>query len=281
MAKDKDDLGHRMKYYEARTKTHLQRHTYTLLRLDGKAFHTFTKGFERPYDTTLMGWMDAAARALCEQIEGARFAYVQSDEIQVLMTDFGRVDTNMWFDGEVQKIVSVSAAIATASFNSAASRWAQSVLETPHVASEARTKALTLLKNPALFDSRVWQVSRRIEAYNAFVWRQQDATKNAISMTAQAYIPHKELQGKNGNQMQEMLFQQKGINFNDLPAGFKRGRFIQKVSYQTQVEFTDKRTGETKLSPQVTRTRWDVVEPPIFTSDEGRQWLLMQIPMQD
>ena len=98
--------------YENRTRYYLPRRTYTLLRVDGKSFHTFTEGYDRPFDTPLMACMDRAAQALYEQIEGARLAYVQSDEITVLLTDFGSQHTEAWFDGNLQKIASVAASIA-------------------------------------------------------------------------------------------------------------------------------------------------------------------------
>jgi len=114
----RDDLGKRMKtQYELRTRTWLPRRTYTIIRLDGKAFHTFTRGMERPYDERFMNAMDYTAMHLCLEIQGAQMAYVQSDEISILLTDFDKITTDAWFDGQVQKMVSVSASMATAKFN--------------------------------------------------------------------------------------------------------------------------------------------------------------------
>jgi tRNA(His) 5'-end guanylyltransferase len=279
----KDALGDRMKDYEGRSKTHLQRRTHTLLRLDGKAFHTFTRGYKRPYDLDLMGYMDAAALALCEKIEGARFGFVQSDEIQILLTDFGNQHSEMWFDGEVQKIVSVSASIATAAFNHALNvkRLETAFDKRDRLSGGSTSRELLeeFVQAPqALFDSRVWQIAPRIEVYNAFLWRQQDATRNAISMTAQANFSHRQLQGKSSNEMQELLWQEKGLNFNDQPTGFKRGRFIEKVTSTQNVTYTDKRTGEQRVAENVMRSQWVVTEPPIFSTPEGRQWLMDRIP---
>ena len=114
----KEAIGIRMKEdYEKRTQTHLMRRSYTMIRLDGKAFHTYTRGFKRPYDLGLMRIMDLTAITLCEKIQGAKLAYVQSDEISILLTDFETMKTDAWFDGNVQKITSISASIATAAFN--------------------------------------------------------------------------------------------------------------------------------------------------------------------
>lgn len=200
-----DELGKRMKEnYENRTRYFLPRRTYTVIRLDGKAFHTFTANLKKPYDKDLMNVMDETAKYLCEEIQGAQFAYVQSDEISLLLTDFEKITTDAWFDGNIQKIASVSASLATAIFN----------------------KVKTF--NPgtwALFDARVFTIPDPIEVENYFVWRQKDAVRNSIAMTAQSLYSHKELNGKSQADQQEMIFQ-KGQNWNDMPDGFKRGRMV-------------------------------------------------------
>jgi tRNA(His) guanylyltransferase len=212
----KDDLGKRMKeQYEMRTRSYLPRRTYSIIRIDGKAFHTFTKGMERPYDSKLMDLMDQTTKELCSNIQGARLGYVQSDEISILMTDFDEINTDAWFNGQVQKIVSVSASIATRIFNQ-------------HYVSAKTVYSSGILKlKLAEFDSRVFCIPDRIEVENYFIWRQKDAVRNSIQMTAQSLYSHKELMGKSSNEQQEMIFQ-KGTNWNDMPDGFKRGRIIQK-----------------------------------------------------
>ena len=113
----KDDLGNRMKDYEQRTRIKLPRRTNTIIRMDGKAFHTYTKGLDRPFDENLMYDMNATTQFLCENIQGAKIGYVQSDEISILLTDFDKLTTDAWFDYNVQKMVSVSASLATGKFN--------------------------------------------------------------------------------------------------------------------------------------------------------------------
>lgn len=223
----KDDLGKRMKeQYEVRTRTLLPRRTYTLIRLDGKAFHSFTKGMRKPYDEDLMSIMDKTTKILCEEIQGAKFGYVQSDEISILLTDFDNINTCAWFDGQVQKIVSVSSSIATANFNSL-------MLNKYWGYQNASTQKL------AYFDSRVWTIPDPIEVENYFIWRQKDAVRNSIQMTAQSLYSHKELMGKSSNEQQEMIFQ-KGVNWNDMPDGFKRGRLIKKIHcYDTESDHPD------------------------------------------
>lgn len=224
----KDTLGDRIKsHYEGRTQFHLPRRTYTVIRIDGKAFHSYTKGLTRPFDDQLMNDMDETAMYLCKNIQGAKLAYVQSDEITVVATDFDGLETDAWFDGNVQKITSISAALATAKFN------------------ELRPGKI------AVFDSRCFTVPTKTEVINSLIWRQQDCTRNSISSVAQSLYSHKELHGKNTSHMQDMIWQ-KGINWNDYSPKYKRGRVIKKESYELNGG---------------TRSRWISTEPPIFTQD--------------
>jgi tRNA(His) 5'-end guanylyltransferase len=252
----KDSLGDRMKgYYEARTQTHLPRRTNSMIRLDGKSFHTYTKGFKRPYDLGLMRIMDQTAIALCERIQGAKMAFVQSDEISIVMTDYDDQQTDAWFDGNVQKITSISASIATAAFNNGM---------------YLDEEILANMDKVAYFDSRVFTLPSQVEVVNCFLWRQQDATKNSISMAAQSMFSHKELHKKNGSDMQEMMWQ-KGVNWNDYPVGFKRGRAIVKETYPHSGQ--NKKTGELVTTQ---RSRWVSVEPPIFSQDPS--FVLNRLP---
>lgn len=204
-------LGFRMKEYEAPS---TQRRAFKgqplIIRLDGKSFHSWTKGLQRPYDKRLSDLMVKVAQALVERFQ-PRVAYVQSDEITLAWHIEPHETAEFPFDGRFQKLESLTAAYATAVFNSL-------------VPTYLPEKEGTL----ALFDSRAFVVPNLKEAYHAFLWRQQDATKNAISMAAHAYFSHKSLQGMHGPEMQERLFQEKGINFNDYPAFFKRGTFVKR-----------------------------------------------------
>lgn len=199
----KDALGDRMKsQYENRTRYFLPRRTYTIIRLDGKAFHTYTKGCERPFDKHLIHAMDETATFLCQEIQGARMAFVQSDEISLLLTDFEKPTTTAWYDGNIQKITSISAALATAYFNKIRDKQGVAKL--------------------AFFDSRVFTIPDRMEVENYFIWRQNDCVRNSISMLAQSLYAHKDLLRKSSNDLQELIFQ-KGKNWNDFPIRYKRG----------------------------------------------------------
>jgi tRNA(His) 5'-end guanylyltransferase len=187
-----------------------------------------------------MADMDHVAKTLCEEVSGSVFAYVQSDEISLLVTDFALASTQPWFGGEVQKIVSTVAAIATAALC-------------------GRRPG-----RPATFDARAFTIADPVEVANYFIWRQRDAVRNSISMAAQAQFSQKQLHGVNSGQMQELLWSEKGINWNDYPAGAKRGRVAVKEGGDREVTFTHKRTGEEETVTAF-RTWWEAQEAPHFT----------------
>jgi tRNA(His) guanylyltransferase len=201
----KDELGARMKeYYEDALRIVLPRRTYVVVRVDGRAFHSFTRDLERPYCRRLADALDQAALALCRQMIGCRFAYGQSDEYSFLLTDFESEDARPWFDGNVQKIVSVSASLFTGAFNRAF---------------ESRCAAS--------FDARVIVIPQRSEVGRYFIWRQLDASANSLNMLASAHYGHDELLGKSTAEKHEMLHA-KGLNWAKEPADFKRGRAVRR-----------------------------------------------------
>lgn len=210
---DKTSLGDRMKQYEQPS---ILRRAFKgqplIARLDGKAFHTFTKGLKRPYDENLSALMVSTMCSLLDRFQ-ATVAYTQSDEITLAWYIDEHSVAEYPFDGRFQKIESLTAAHAAAYFNS----------QLPHYLPEKAGKSL------ALFDSRAFVVPDLQEAYHCFLWRQQDATKNAISMAAQSVFSHKSLQGMHGPEMLQRLKEEKGINFDDYPFFFRRGTFAKKV----------------------------------------------------
>lgn len=243
-----DALGTRMKeHYEFRTRTLLPRRTWTIVRLDGKAFHSYTRALKRPWDEKLATDMANTTKYLCEHVQGCRLGYTQSDEITLVLTDFATPQTQAWMDGNQQKIVSITASMATAMFN----------------ALRPGTAGFPL----AFFDSRAFTIPDPVEVRNMLIWRQFDATRNSVSMAAQAYFSHTELHQKNSSDMQEMLFHEKGINWNDYPEEFKRGVLVHQVTRRFQTTYTDKRTGEERTTPDVERRVWNIGPAPVFTQD--------------
>jgi tRNA(His) guanylyltransferase len=260
----KDQLGDRMKsFYEDRFRTKLPRRAYTIIRVDGKAFHTYTKGLNRPFDEGLIEDMNLTAAFLCKNIMGAKLAYVQSDEISILITDFDTQDTQAWFDYNIQKMTSIAASLATSEFNRLRIERQFSVHmidETGRAHYSLNLEEMKSIKM-AQFDARVFQIPSRIEVENYLIWRQQDAVRNSISSVAQSLYSHKELNGVKTNEMQEMIFQ-KGINWNDYDFRKKRGAVIGKV--------------EVQVEGGAIRNRWEVIDTPIFTQD--REFLGGLIP---
>ena len=235
---DKDNinnLGDRIRNnYEDRFRFMLPRRTYTIIRLDGKSFHNYTRNCEKPFDYNLIADLDSATCLILDDIQGSVFAFNQSDEISILVTDFKNINTEAWFDGNVQKIVSVSASMLTAKFNEI-----------------VRTLHRVYNNSFAYFDSRVFIIPDAVEVENYFIWRQKDAVRNSINAAAGCYFSDKELEGKSCEERQEMLFQ-KGINWNDYPDNAKRGRIIKRNNL---------------VSSTCTTREWYSFDPPVFTQD--------------
>ena len=273
MSNKNDSLGDRMKNnYENRAKTYLTRRTPVIIRLDGKAFHTFTRGLKKPYDEIFHNTMNATMKYLCENIQGCKLGYTQSDEITLLLTDYDALTTDAWFDNNVQKICSVSASMATMAFNKYLREFTEKYLRSDawvnHYWEENVEKYANTLKNAinkgAMFDSRCFNIPED-EVANCFIWRQQDATRNAIQMLGQCNFSHKELQNKSCNDIQDMLMLQKGINFNDMPTEFKRGVCCIKETYYLEPVA---RYEDCDVDAASARTRWVLdKEIPIFTQD--------------
>lgn len=211
-----------MKSYESTFKQKLNPRSVTIIRLDGKAFHSFTKGLPRPFERGLFENMELTMRYLVKNIQGCKLGYYQSDEITLILTDYDNFDTESWFDGSVQKICSISASMATAYFNN----------------------INTKIEKLAMFDARVFQVPSITEAINCLIWRQQDAVRNSIQASARSIYSDKQCTNKNQGQMQEMIFQKskefkekmiacgwedsidvtkENFNWNDIPEKAKRG----------------------------------------------------------
>jgi tRNA(His) 5'-end guanylyltransferase len=206
-------LGARMKEYEHVPKQLLLRRTPVIIRLDGRAFHTFTKRrvikesqTNDPFSDIMHHCMDQTMIELCKQIQNVRIGYTQSDEISLLLTDWATHDTQQWFNGNTQKIVSLSASIATNAFN----RYYGSF------------ECISNIDQMPTFDARAFNLPKE-EVANYFIWRQHDATRNSMNMLSQHHFSHRELQGKKNSEMHDMLMLQRSINWNDIDVWKKRG----------------------------------------------------------
>jgi len=212
MSNNRDSLGDRMKSLENRLDLQLMSNLPVIARLDGKGFHNFTKGMERPFDLGFSELMRTTASYLAEKYH-ATLAYVQSDEMTLVWKIPPNPLTEFMFGGRIAKCCSVLAAECSVYFN---------YRKNDFITSKQVDWPL------AVFDARIWNVPNESEASNCLIWREQDATRNSIQMAGRAYFSHTELNKKSCNEIQEMLFQQKQINWNDYPWFFKRGCYIRK-----------------------------------------------------
>lgn len=245
-----DSLGDRMKSYEAVSDISLPIRMPTIIRVDGVAFHTFTKGLIKPWDGRFISAMLRTAMELCKRVQGAKIAYVQSDEITVLVTDYDDIHTQPWLKKRVQKMASHAAAIAAKAFF------------IPFVDTESE-----------IFDARVFVVPKE-DVCNNFIWRQQDATRNSIQALGHYHFSHKSMSGLSNDEVQERLFTEADVNWNDLPVYLKRGAVIRRRSSsdpaysQEEQELLDKTiVCSVNLGVKPNNSFMLDLEPPVFTQD--------------
>ena len=236
-----DSLGDRMKsFYENRSKTYLTRRTPVIIRLDGCHFHTFTRGFAKPFDRRMMEAMQETTLALCNEIQGCVLGYTQSDEITLVLVDYKSLDSEAWFDYSVQKLCSVAASKATKHFNRIFAEKASGLMKRYYDnLLPNKKKYIDILddvgkvvnayeraiKVGAEFDARAFNIPRD-ELLNCLLWRIKDCNRNSINSLGQAHFSHKELQGKNTSEVQDMLIEKFGVNWNDLSNFEKTGTII-------------------------------------------------------
>ncbi len=244
-----DGLGNRMKSYERVSQTTLMPHAYHIIRVDGRAFHSYLKGARKPFDEMFIDDMMKVGKALLGEVSGSIVAYGQSDEISVLFQDL-EPQAQPWFGGRVQKIASIAASIASLAL--------------------ARVRGAD---GDAQFDARVFTLPNVTEVANYFLWRQRDAVRNSVSMAAQAKFSHRELHGKNSGEMQEMLHLHHGINWNDYPVACKRGWLAYKVIRPDLVTFTHKESLE-EVTVEALRTFVEAQGAPHFTLQLLEEWIV-------
>lgn len=270
---DKTTLGDRMKNnYENITRYYLTRRMPVIIRVDGRSFHTFTKGFKKPFDDVLVKTMQDTMKYLCENVQGCVLGYTQSDEISLVLTDYAELTTDAWFGNNLQKMCSVSASMATLTFNKAFNDNIVKYIDNNLDADCGVTKDLTeytkILINArnkgAMFDSRVFTIPKE-EVCNYFIWRQQDSTRNSIQSVGQANFSQRELNGKSCNDIQDMLMMQKSINWNNYATTLKRGSCCIKID-----DSITKYDEVGNICDYIPISKWAIDnEIPIFTQDRN------------
>lgn len=220
------EFDKRMKCYEAVSDIRLTRRTPVILRFDGCHFHTFTRGFEKPFDSILMKSMQQTMLDLCKNIQGAVFGYTQSDEITLVLVDYQTLKTSAWFDNRVIKMCSIGASMASRFFNK---NFIDTVCEAydtgviSHVEYEKYQKKF----HKADFDCRAYNIPKE-EVCNCIIWRQQDAERNSVQMLAQSLYSAKELHKVGVKALQDKMFTEKGVNWSNLITPKKRGTACKK-----------------------------------------------------
>ena len=253
-----DDLENRMKKYEYVTRTHLVPRCPVIIRLDGKSFHTFTRGFKKPFDKVFLDTMQETMKYLCEHIQGCVLGYTQSDEITLVLIDYMKLNSDSWFDYNIQKCASVSASMATMAFNKIFLQKIELLLARECSGEQYTTYELAAHKG-AMFDARAFNIPKE-EVCNNILWRQNDAVRNSILSLGLAHFSHSILKDKSCSEIKDLLFKEKGINWNDLKTRFQRGSCCVK-----------RPTNNT--SGGVMRMKWFIDnEIPIFKGD-GRKYI--------
>lgn len=278
-----DDLDVRMKtFYEQIPKTKLMRRCPVAIRIDGKAFHTFTTGFHKPFDEVLIKSMQETMKYLCENIQGCVLGYTQSDEITLILVDYKKLTSSAWFDYEVQKLCSIAASMATMAFNKAfvkeVKKYSFELSVGIHTDEERRLLDIydKAIDKGAMFDARCFNIPKE-EVTNLCYWRQDDASRNSIQMVGQANFSHKELHKKSRNDIQDMLMTQKGINWNDFPTYQKRGscciKTEERITEDNSVEKMKFGEDRKKTVVNIERSNWIIdTDIPIFRN-EGREYI--------
>lgn len=271
-----DALGDRMKGYENVNRNYLTRRVPVIIRIDGKAFHTFTRGFKKPFDEILVKSMQDTMKYLCENIQGCVLGYTQSDEITLVLIDYKRLDSCAWFDYNIQKMASIAASMATMAFNKffkvaideyfTSNKLVTVLTKADLDYNNELTRYYSVLDKAinkgAMFDARCFNIPKD-EVCNCVLWRQNDATRNSIEMVGHANFSQKQLHQKSCNEIQDMLMVQRGINWNNFPVNLKRGSCC--IREQYSIEGSD--------GKPVIRSKWTIDNNiPIFKG-EGREYI--------
>lgn len=270
-----DTLDDRMKNaYENRYRMYLPDRIPVIIRSDGKAFHSFTRGLKKPFDALFIKTMQDTMEYLCSNIQGCKFGYVESDEISLCLWNWSKNESDAWFGNNLQKMVSISASMAGVAFNR---YWNGNVAEylckyESDIITEEEDKYRTTIKNKAemlmpVFDSRAFIIPAE-EVHNYFVWRQNDCMRNSIQGLAQSLYSEREIHRINTSKLQNKMFSEKGVNWNDYSVVERRGTCIYKIP--TKVIGLN---GET-----VIRNKWTMdTNMPILSKPESKEFVTSKV----
>lgn len=246
--KDRSELGVRQKELEHKTRHFLPAGSYTMIRVDGKSFHSWCRGLQRPYDMRLVETMRQTMLALCERTQDCVLGYCQSDEITLILAGYSGEKSQSWFDGNLLKNTSIPAGTASAHFN----HHAAQIFEADEIAA----------RDLAVFDGRAWAVESVDDVLGNLVFRIRDAERNSASMLGQAHYSPRQLHGVSRRDLIERLEAEHGVSWDAQPGSFRSGSMCIKRTDTRPVTFTHKRTGELITLPNVERSFWSVEDAP-------------------
>jgi len=274
-------LEEKMKKFEKNTTHYLTSGEPVIIRLDLKGGSKFTKNFRKPFDFVFAESMKETMKYLCENIPTASLGFCNSDEITILLIDYQTGNINNWYDGRQSKIESLSAANASVMFNKTFERIVNMIdptindlfeeyriklikdfgfnedeIEDGTLEKQCQDYRMALNLNPH-FDCRAFNIPKD-EVVNNIHWRQMDCLRNAKSTLAQAYFTQKQLNGKSGEEMLEILKTQKGINFEDIKDYLKHGSYCTKDKVMVFSDY---------LKEEIERNKWIVKDAPVFVND--------------
>lgn len=275
-----DSLKEKCEYYRSLGEHRLMPNGHIIMMLDGRAFSKLIKNkFNKPFDDRFIGMMNDTAKHLCENISGVRFAYVQSDEISLYIHDDSLCGS--FFGLRQTKLLSIPAAMAAGKFNQLylyrdlMNRMQDCLLFCDEGAEVTKDQILDVIKNQKLaeFDCKVWNVPNENDVYAWFLYRQLDCIRNSKQQTAQTWLPHKTLCGKDSDEQVAILKEEKGIDWNDFENGKRFGRLIKKIEKEVEIPEQYVKDGITTTL----RTFWEPFDMPELNTDEGKSELLQLI----
>ncbi|MBQ3414843.1 MAG: tRNA(His) guanylyltransferase Thg1 family protein [Clostridia bacterium] len=255
-----NNLEDKCQYYRGLTDYKVCGNNNILVMLDGKNFSTLIKNnFKKPFDDEFINMMNRTAQFLCNNVQGVKFAYVQSDEISLLITDYDTPETDTPFGGRICKLQSILASLATSEFN----RWF-TIWNLNKCYDNVNVGEFISKMKMAQFDCKVWTVPNQNDAYAWFLYRQLDCIKNSKQQTAQTYLPHKQLLNHDADEQIEMTLNEKGINWNKFEDKYKYGRFVYKI--ETTGVAKDNKGNDVEY----VRNKFTVVPAFVLSNEEGK-----------
>lgn len=250
------NLEEKCLFYRDMTDYKLLPNSYVIIMLDGRGFSKGIKNkFEKPFDDNFIYMMNETAKYLCENIQGCKFAYVQSDEISLVLTDFDSPTTDSFFGNRISKLQSIIASMASGKFNQLMLLYR---LKNGIIKDNGEIEKSPIYQ----FDCKCWNVPTFNDVFAWFLWRQNDCIKNSKQQTAQTYLPHKLLLGKTTDEQISILFKEKEIDWNELCNDKKYGRFL----FKKKVLFTNIETGE-----NYQRSKWVYESAFLLTDKNGKE----------